>query len=134
MLNSVALKDYMSRDPVRLRASDSVFHAIQEIMSQRVSGACVVDDNDQLLGIMSEIDCLKAILNAVYNNTPVGIVEEYMTKEAITCTLHDNIVDVAADMLKLKHRRRPVLDDNGKLIGQVTCRQLLGAVKEFAES
>ncbi len=132
MLNSVELKDYMLHNPVRVRADDNVFDAIHEIMVHKVSGACVVDDNDFLIGIMSEIDCLKAVLSSVYNEAPVGLVEEYMTKEAITVSLHDNIVDVAADMLKHKHRRRPVVQDDGKLIGQVTCRQLLRAVKEFA--
>ena len=55
-----------------------------------------------------------------------------MTKEVITVGVHDSIVDVASDMLKYKHRRRPVVEDDGRLIGQVSVRQLLRAVKEFA--
>jgi len=35
-------------------------------------------------------------------------------------------------MLKHKHRRRPVIE-NGKLIGQVTCRQILSAIKDFGQ-
>lgn len=132
MLNSVELKDYMLHNPVRVSAEDNVFDAIHEIMVHKVSGACVVDENNYLIGIMSELDCLKAVLSSVYNKTPVGLVKEYMTKEVITVSLHDNIVDVAADMMQHKHRRRPVIQDDGKLIGQVTCRQLLRAVKEFA--
>lgn len=132
MLNSVELKDYMLHNPVRVRADDSVFDVVHEILVHKVSGTCVVDDNNYLLGIMSEIDCLKAVLSSVYNESPVGKVEEYMTKDVITVSLHDNIVDVAADMLVHKHRRRPVIQDDGKLIGQVTCRQLLRAIKEFA--
>lgn len=134
MLKSVELKDYMLHNPVRVGAEDNVFHAIHEIMAHKVSGACVVDENNYLIGIMSELDCLRAILSSVYNETPVGLVKEYMTTEVITVSLHDNIVDVAADMLEQKHRRRPVVQDDGKLIGQVTCRQLLLAVKDFAES
>lgn len=133
MLNSVKLEDYMLRNPVRVRAEDNVFEAINAIMNHQVSGACVVDENDVLIGIMSEIDCLKAVLSSVYNKTPVGLVEEFMTKEAITASLQDNVVDVAADMLAKKHRRRPVIQEDGKLIGQVTCRQLLGAVRDFAQ-
>ena len=41
-----------------------------------------------------------------------------------------NILDVAQDMLLKNKRRRPVVED-GKLIGQITCRQLLTAVKKF---
>ena len=43
---------------------------------------------------------------------------------------NEDIVDVAQDMLLKNKRRRPVVE-NGKLIGQITCRQLLSAVKKF---
>ncbi|MFT5573555.1 MAG: CBS domain-containing protein [Cryomorphaceae bacterium] len=133
MLRSVELKDYMLHDPVTIRADEDVFEAIHKILSYKVSGISVVDEHHNLIGVLSELDCLKAILSAVYNETPyAGKVSEYMTKEVISVGLYDNIVDVAQDMLKFKHRRRPVLDDAGKLVGQVSCRRLLRAVKDFA--
>ena len=54
-----------------------------------------------------------------------------MTTDVVSVSLHENIVDVAQDMLAHKHRRRPVIDEDGTLLGQVTCRQLLRAVKDF---
>lgn len=132
MLKSVEMQDYMLSNPVKMHGDENVFDAIHQILVYKVSGVCVVDDNDHLIGVLSELDCLRAVLGSVYNDTPVGTVKEFMTKEVISVTLHDNIVDVAADMLQHKHRRRPVIQDDGKLIGQVTCRQLLRAVKEFA--
>ncbi|MFT5101924.1 MAG: CBS domain-containing protein, partial [Planctomycetaceae bacterium] len=41
-----------------------------------------------------------------------------------------DIITVAASMLDHKHRRRPVVE-NGKLVGQLTCRLILGAIKDF---
>ena len=131
MLRSVEINDYMLHNPVKMHVGDTVFDAIHQILVFKVSGVCVVGDNDQLLGILSELDCMRAILSSVYNDAPVGTVEEYMTKDVITVSMHDNIVDVAQDMLEHKHRRRPVIQEDGKLVGQVTCRQLLRAVKEF---
>ena len=134
MLRSVELKDYMLPDPVKIKADDSVFEAIHRILVHKVSGLCVVNERQHLLGVLSEMDCLRAILGSVYNDSPhlAGSVGEYMTKEVVTVGVHDNIVDVATDMLKHKHRRRPVVDEDGRLLGQVSCRQLLRAVKEFA--
>lgn len=133
MLRSVELQDYMLHDPIKMKADEDVFEAIHKILVYKVSGICVVDEHNYLLGVLSELDCLRAILSAVYNESPyAGTVGEYMTKEVITVKVHDSIVDVANDMLKHKHRRRPVIEDDGRLIGQVTCRQLLRAVKEFA--
>lgn len=133
MLRSVELKNYMLRDPVTIRANESVFEAIHKILAYKVSGISVIDEHRNLVGVLSELDCLRAILSSVYNEVPyAGEVSEYMTKEVISVGLHDSIVDVAQDMLEHKHRRRPVIDEDGKLVGQVSCRRLLRAVKEFA--
>lgn len=132
MLRSVEMKDYMLTNPVKVKADDDVFEAIHQLLVYKVSGACVVDDGGHLVGVLSELDCLRAILGSVYNESPVGKVGAFMTKEVISVKMTDSIVDVASDMLKHKHRRRPVIQDDGLLIGQVTCRQLLRAVKEFA--
>lgn len=132
MLRSVNMQDYMMRNPVTVHKDMDVYGAIQIILANQVSGICVVDEDNKLIGILSEIDCLRAILSSVYNESPqAGIVAEFMTANIISVKLSDNIVDVAADMLKHKHRRRPVVDENGLLLGQVTCRQLLRAVQEF---
>ncbi len=132
MLPSVEMKDYMTSDPVRIKADADVHEGIRLLLAYKVSGLCVVDDAGHLIGVLSELDCLRAILSSVYNKNPVGHVHEYMTREVITVQLSDNIVDTASDMLKHKHRRRPVVQDDGLLIGQVTCRQLLNAVQQFA--
>jgi len=132
MLRSVDIQDYMLTQPVKIKADTDVFEAIHQILAYKVSGLCVVDEHGILIGVLSEMDCLRAILSAVYNDSPaVGVASEFMTKEVISVSLHDSIVDVANDMLKHKHRRRPVIDDAGRLVGQVTCRQLLRGVKEF---
>ena len=132
MLRSVEMKDYMLNNPIKMTEDQSVFDAIHEILVHKVSGVCVVGDNDKLIGVLSELDCMRAILSSVYNEAPTGPIKEYMTTDVISVKLNDNIVDVATDMLKHKHRRRPVIQEDGRLIGQVTCRQLLRAVKEFA--
>ncbi len=133
MLRSVEMKDYMQTDPVKVKADAQLYEAIDLLLLYKVSGICVVDDGGYLVGVLSELDCLRAILSSVYNKNPVGTVGEFMTKEVISVKTTDNIVDVASDMMKHKHRRRPVIQDDGLLIGQVTCRQLLGAVKEFGD-
>ena len=68
-----------------------------------------------------------------YNDAGVGIVSDVMATENLkTAGIHDNVADVAADMLSGAKRRRPVIDSEGRLIGQITIRQLLRAVKEFS--
>jgi CBS domain-containing protein len=131
MLQSVNLRDYMLTNPVKVRAEDNILDAMQVIIDNKISGVCVVDDEQNLVGILSELDCLRAVLGAIYNNSGIGKVREYMASDnLVVAHPNEDIVDVAQDMLLKNKRRRPVVED-GKLIGQITCRQLLSAVKKF---
>ena len=68
---------------------------------------------------------------AALNQAGIGKVREHMASDNLVVAHPDeDIVDVAQDMLRKNKRRRPVVE-NGKLIGQITCRQLLHAVKQF---
>ena len=130
MLRSVELKDYMTH-AVTVTADMTVYEAAHTILENKLSGVAVVDDKHHLVGMVSELDCLRVILAGVYNDEEFGAatVEDVMTKDVETQHPHDDIVDVAASMLDHKHRRRPVILD-GKLVGQVTCRQILKVIGE----
>jgi CBS domain-containing protein len=132
MLKSVNLRDYMLPNPVKVRAADNIMDAMKVIIDNKISGVCVVDDDANLVGILSELDCLRAVLGAVYNQSKVGVVRDHMSSDnLIVAHPNEDIVDVAQDMLIKSKRRRPVVE-NGKLIGQITCRQLLSAVMKFS--
>jgi CBS domain-containing protein len=134
MLRNVDLYHFMIPHPAKVTAEDNLMTAMEIIMDRQISGVCVVDERDRLVGILSELDCLRGILSATYNGSTVGKVKEFMTNEdLITAGPNDAIVDIAQDMLGKKIRRRPVVDDEGRLLGQITIRQILRAVKGFQE-
>ena len=131
MLQSVNLRDYMLTNPVKVKPTDNIQEAMQVIIDNKISGVCVVDEQNNLVGILSELDCLRAVLSAIYNEGNTGLVGEYMASDnLVVAHPNEDIVDVAQDMLLKNKRRRPVVED-GKLVGQITCRQLLSAVKKF---
>jgi CBS domain-containing protein len=132
MLRSVELMDYVIPDPHTVSPDAKLFEAIDILLTHKISGLCVVDEQMQVVGILSEMDCLGAILKATYAGMDVGRVSEYMTREVDCAHPGEDVVDVATDMLKKGQRRRPVVEDN-KLLGQITCRRLLGMVKSFNE-
>jgi len=131
MLQSVNLRDYMLPNPVKVRPDDNIMDAMKVIIENKISGVCVVDMEMNLVGVLSEMDCLRAVLSAIYNNTGIGVVQDHMARDNLLIAHPDeDIVNVAQDMLQKNKRRRPVVE-NGKLIGQITCRQLLSAVMKF---
>ena len=132
MKKSVEVRKYMLQKPVTIGPDKTINAAAKLILEHKISGVCVVDESGTLVGMLSELDCLAAIVNSVYNEGDPGsaLVSDYMTKEVEVNHPHDGIIDVAASMLKNKRRRRPVVID-GKLVGQLTCRQILAAIKDF---
>jgi len=133
MLKNVELKHYMVQHPVKIKADASLFEAIHLILANKISGLCVVDDANRLVGVLSETDCLRGVLSATYNDAQGGKVSDVMAStELNTASPNDAIIDIAEDMLAKKRRRRPVVDAEGRLVGQITIRQILRAVKEFS--
>ena len=126
------VRDYMATDLTLLQPEMEILHAMEVLLEKRISGAPVVKPDGVIVGVLSKKDCLRAALNAIYTNTGVGLVRDHMTASNLVVAHPDeDIVDVAQDMLQKNKRRRPVVED-GKLIGQITCRQLLTAVKQFS--
>lgn len=133
MLGSVDIKDHMLKSPVVISPDALLSEAVSSILRHKISGLCVVDNNKKLLGVLSELDCLKGFIAATYNSGSMGKVADYMTRDVDVVDVRENIINVANDMMSKNQRRRPVVQD-GKLIGQISCRQLLHAVEEFSSN
>lgn len=130
MFKSMRIKDYMTTTLPTVKADSDLFDAIHLILRHKVSGISVVDDNHKPVGMLSELDCLRAVLKGAYHQEAMAKVGEYMTSPCEIIDLDEDIISVAQDMLDNKRRRRPVVAD-GQLIGVVTCREILRAVKEW---
>lgn len=130
MLKSMLVADYMSRRVITLSPDQSVHDAILVLLEHKISGAPVLDESGKLKGMFSESDCLKGALEASYHSTEIGSVSEYMTLDLQTVSGETSILD-AAEIFLADHRRRlPVVDD-GKLVGQISRRDLLRAMDDF---
>ncbi|MED5239317.1 MAG: CBS domain-containing protein [Pseudomonadota bacterium] len=133
MLKSMLVADYMSRRVITLSPEQSVHDAISVLLEHKISGAPVVDENGQLKGMFSESDCLKGALEASYHGTEIGPVSEYMTLDLQTVTGQTSILD-AAEIFLADHRRRLPVVDEGKLVGQISRRDLLRAMDDFSRN
>ena len=125
------IERYLAEQDVRVSPGMNVYEASQVILANKASGATVVSESGELLGVLSELDCLRAMVTSVYNGSDPGgaLVSEIMTTEVETTDADADIIAVATSMLSSKRRRRPVLKD-GKLVGQISCRQILRAVTQ----
>mgnify|MGYP003386765915 FL=1 len=131
MLKSVKVSDYMTRKLITFTEDMDLFEAIRVFSETQVSGAPVTDNNGQLIGIMSEVDCLRGILDKTYHEEEVGgTVGEFMTRTVDTVDANTDIIAVAEQFIHRGRRRIPVVED-GKLVGQVSRKDILRAVNDF---
>ena len=64
---SVDVNDYMVKRPVLVNPDTELFEAIHRILRYKISGVTVVDENNHPVGMLSELDCLRAILSGTYS-------------------------------------------------------------------
>ncbi|MGC1952843.1 MAG: CBS domain-containing protein [Gammaproteobacteria bacterium] len=127
MLRSVLAKDYMSANLVTFTPHMDVLNAIQVLVEHRISGAPVVDETGNLVGVLSQKDCLRVALEASYHGEWGGRVSEFMSRNAKTVEAETSILEVAEMFMKDEYRRYPVMEEN-RLIGQISRHDVLRAL------
>lgn len=118
--------DIMTARLVTLESDMDVFKAIELLLKHKISGAPVVDKDQRLLGMFTEKSCLEVMVSAAYEGLPSNQVAAFMDQPADTLGEHAGMLSMAQIFLNKRTRRLPVLRD-GKLIGQVSRRDLIGA-------
>ena len=130
MLKSVKVRDYMNRETVTLSPDTHLFKAIDILLESQTSGIPVIDASGALVGMLSESDCLRGIINGAYFEESCGTVQSLMS-DAVESIDADADILVAAECFVAKRRRRLPVIDQGKLVGQISQRDLLLALKTF---
>lgn len=131
MLRSVKVQDYMTTHLITFKPDTELFEAIKIFSQHNISGAPVINDRGEMVGLLSESDCLKGILSYTYHEEEHGgVVGDFMTQNVETVNDDADIVSVAENFIKDRRRRFPVLRE-GKLVGQISRKDILRAVKEF---
>ena len=125
---NIKVSDYMSTKLVTFRPEQNIMEVVQLLVKHKISGGPVVDEGHNLVGIISEGDCIKQISDSRYHNLPLddATVEKHMIKDVETIDGNLNIFDAANQFLKARRRRFPIVN-NGKLIGLISQKDILKA-------
>ncbi|MBV6645215.1 MAG: CBS domain-containing protein [Cyclobacteriaceae bacterium] len=123
---------YMAKKLVTFKPEQPIHEAIDIMLEKKISGGPVLGENDELVGMLSEKDCLKILVDRAYHNQPnqKSTVSDYMTENVETIDIDKDVLDVANLFLSNNFRRYPVVQD-GKLKGQVSRRDIMRATREL---
>lgn len=125
----ILVSDYMSTKLITFKENQPIEEVIDTLIRNKISGGPVVNDKNELIGIISEGDCMKQISESRYYNLPVdsnNTVGKAMVRQVETIDGTMNIFDAANKFLESKRRRFPIVE-NGKLVGQISQKDVLKA-------
>lgn len=125
----IPITKYMTTKLITFTPDIDIREATRTLLKNNISGAPVVDKDGKLIGVLSERDCILLILDGEYNQVPTGsgTVEDYMSTNLKTIDADKTVLDAAYEFVNTPYRRFPVLDE-GKLVGQISRRDILKAI------
>jgi predicted transcriptional regulator len=125
---ALKVKDYMTTQLITFKPNQTVQEVVEALIKNKISGGPVVNDRYELVGIISEGDCLKQLSESRYYNMPLDHdnVEKRMATNVETIDGNMDVFDAANKFLNSKLRRFPIVE-NGKLIGQISQKDILKA-------
>ena len=129
MLNSINIKDFMSVNPLTLTPATHIMDAIHEMLVRKVTGGTVLDDQGRVVGIISEIDLLDKLEQIAYYQEGDACIGDLMCSEVDVLPADITLFEAARILIKHKRRRMPVVED-GRFVGQISCRSILQAFKD----
>ena len=122
------VRNYMTEKLITFRENENIMDVVEKLIKHGISGGCVVNDRNELLGIISEGDCMKQISDSRYYNMPMTdlTVGKRMISNVETIDGNMNVLDAAKIFIEKRFRRFPIVENN-QLIGQISQRDVLKA-------
>jgi len=121
---------YMATDLITFTPETNVIEVIRTFLNNKISGAPVLNEKKEVVGLIDDKDCLRLLIDSVYHNEPIANVkvQSYMTSVMKIIDVNANVVDAAKIFLETKYKRLLVINEDGKLIGQISRQDILEAI------
>ncbi|MBF0384485.1 MAG: CBS domain-containing protein [Candidatus Omnitrophica bacterium] len=114
--------EVMTKEVLTVKPETPISVAIKLLVMERVTGLPVVNDDSTIVGIVSEKDLMRILMEK--ESLKEKTVRDYMTKNVQSFSPDDNMVDVCKFLLDHNFRRVPIAQD-GKLVGIVSRRDII---------
>lgn len=121
------VSEIMTHDVVAVSPQRPIIEALDILTQHNISGLPVVDEQNMVVGILSEKDLLRILFEKsvdVRHN-----VDDYMSREVICFKETDSAVELCKFFMRTHIRRVPIVRD-GYLVGIVSRGDIIGLIVE----
>lgn len=132
-LNAPSVREYMTKELITFKPDTHIEEVIESLLSNKITGAPVLNNKGEVVGIIDDKDCLKMVFGSAYYNLPSGkeVVKSYMSDIMKSISDTSDVIDAANIFLQTTYKRLLVKDSKGKLVGQISRRDVLRAIKDM---
>lgn len=120
---------YMDADTHALTGDDDILVAVGRLIDEGVTGAPVVDKQGHVVGELSEYDCLRLLAEGSGGERARGPVRDFMATEFTAVPPTMDVYYVAGMFLRDPTRRRFMVIEGRDLVGVITRKDILRAVR-----
>ena len=117
----------MNHQPHIVTDNTNVREAVELLLEKNIIGVPVVDSDNQLVGYLSEQDCIEEMLNDAFYCEEPAAVSKVMQTDVLSVSPSTTIVELAQTILKNKPKNYPVIDNN-QLVGLISRTDVLKAL------
>ena len=114
----------MSKDIVTVNQNTPIYEVMSVLIGAHISGLPVVDDENNLVGMITEKDLMPLFKHHSLTNATVA---DYMTKDVKVFTPETTIDQISEFFAQYSYRRAPIVKD-GKLVGIVARRDIISLI------
>lgn len=132
-MHSILVKNYMQKKVFAISAKTNTNQVVATLLKSGLTGLPVVDENQRVVGFVSEQDCIKEMLHGAFFCEEPPAVDKLMQTNVLTVAPDTSIVELAQTMLDNKPKNYPVVNSEGKLVGVINRRDVLRALIENDE-
>ena len=127
------IREYMATNLITFTPDSNVMDVVNALLEKRITGAPVLNNRKEVVGMIDDKTCLKLLVATEYYNSPLSeqTVSNYMDDVLMTVKEDISISEAANIFLETKYKRLIVVDQNGKLAGQISRRDILRAIRDI---
>jgi len=129
-MDALQIKQFMTGKILSFTKEMTLESAVDKLLASELLGGPVVDPQGEVIGWLSEQDCLAKIIEGNYYSENAALVEDVMSGTPLSVSSHMSIVDVAQKLLRDKPKMYPVVNEDNHYVGLITRKAILRAMSK----